>query len=399
MSSTATQTQEYVTFHAAKGKISRPILTGAAMKPTFDSIPQVDFRKAFSPSVEERQIVAAEVGKAFKEVGFIYAINHGISEDLQQRTTAVIKEFFSLPKEEKMKVREHTKKPRDMLKLKRSILTNRGRSKAMKPCSRQESMIPRVEVCRSKIRTLHYLADVRIDLKEAINFSTCRFEPECEFPDDLDASRYPSQPTNQWPAKPDNFRSTILEYRKAVLAFSLKLVQIIALALDLPENHFDAMMKFPAGGIRPLHYPSQEVNTDVGLGAHADYSWFTLVNQLSATPALEVLNYNGAWVSAPPIANTLVVNVGDFLERATNDVFVSTVHRVVNRTGEERYSLPFFLSPNQDAIVEVLPSCISEERPARYESVRCGDWIEERLLRARRNHPLSIAARGGKGEL
>lgn len=107
MSSTATQTQEdtkYVTFHAAKGKISRPILTGTAMKPTFESIPQVDFTLAFSASVVERKRVAAEVGKAFKEVGFLYAINHGISEDLQKRTTAVIKEFFALPKEEKMKV-------------------------------------------------------------------------------------------------------------------------------------------------------------------------------------------------------------------------------------------------------------------------------------------------------
>jgi isopenicillin N synthase-like dioxygenase len=185
----------------------------------------------------------------------------------------------------------------------------------------------------------------------------------------------------------------VLEYRKAVLTFSLKLVQIIALALDLPEGHFDSMMRFPAGGLRPLHYPSQEFDTDIGLGAHADYSWFTLVNQLSTTSALEVLNHNGAWIPAPPIANTLVVNVGDFLERATNDVFVSTVHRVVNKTGRERYSLPFFLSPNQDAIVKVLPSCVTEDRPARYESIRCGDWLDERLLRARRNHPLSIAAR------
>lgn len=107
MISTATQAQKdtkYVTFHAGKGKISRPILTGVAMKPTFESIPQVDFAEAFSASVEKRKRVANEVGRAFKDVGFLYAINHGISEDLQQRTTAVIKEFFSLPKEEKMKV-------------------------------------------------------------------------------------------------------------------------------------------------------------------------------------------------------------------------------------------------------------------------------------------------------
>jgi hypothetical protein len=107
MTSTTTQTAtetKYVTFHAAKGKVSRPILTGAAMKPTFESLPQVDFEMAFSPSLDDREAVAIEVGKAFKEVGFLYAINHGISEDLQERLTAVIKEFFALPNEEKMKV-------------------------------------------------------------------------------------------------------------------------------------------------------------------------------------------------------------------------------------------------------------------------------------------------------
>jgi isopenicillin N synthase-like dioxygenase len=187
------------------------------------------------------------------------------------------------------------------------------------------------------------------------------------------------------------------EYNDAILAFSKKLMRMIALALDLKEDYFDHMADFPMGGLRALHYPSQEISTDVGIGAHADYSWFTLVNQLSDTPALEVLNHNGQWISAPPIKNTLVVNVGDFLEMATNNEFVSTVHRVVNRTGEERYSIPYFFSPSQDVMIETVPTCIKKGEGG-MKPIKAGDWQRERLLRARYKHPSSVAARA-RGEI
>ena len=96
--------QEYVTFHAYKGKLSRPVLKGDAKVNTFQSIPQVDMTKMWSPSLEDRKSVAKEVGKAFREVGFLYASNHGISQDLQGRTFEVMREFFDLPLEEKMRI-------------------------------------------------------------------------------------------------------------------------------------------------------------------------------------------------------------------------------------------------------------------------------------------------------
>lgn len=187
------------------------------------------------------------------------------------------------------------------------------------------------------------------------------------------------------------------KYNAAILSFSKKLMRTIALALNLPETYFDHMASFPMAGLRALHYPSQETTADVGIGAHADYSWFTLVNQLSPTPALEVLNHNGQWISAPPIPGTLVVNVGDFLEMASNNVFVSTVHRVVNKTGEERYSIPYFFSPSKDVMIETLPGC-EGEGGEKMVPIRAGDWQHERLLRARYKHPSSIAARE-KGEI
>lgn len=174
-------------------------------------------------------------------------------------------------------------------------------------------------------------------------------------------------------------------------------MRLIALSLYLPETYFDHMSRFPMSGLRALHYPTQETAADVGIGAHADYSWFTLVNQLSlGIPALEVLNHNGEWISAPPLKNSLVVNVGDFLEMASAGKFVSTVHRVVNRTGEERYSIPYFFSPSADVMIETLPGCgkVGEEGI----KVKAGNWQRERLLRARYKHPSSVAARE-RGEI
>ncbi|KAL1306807.1 hypothetical protein AAFC00_005464 [Neodothiora populina] len=354
---------EYITFHAAKGKSTRPVLKGTQAKKTFESIPQVDFSKMYSANLSDRQALAQEVGAAFKESGFLYACNHGISEELQRKTFDVIKQFFELPKSEKMKI--HINKS------------------------------PAIKGYENLLETK--LDDsTRGDLKEALNFGEDPTEPEQTCPPDFDLSYYPENgtlPLNQWPDNPPNFRSVYYQYHAALMTFSKQLLHIIALSLDLPEDHFDHMARFPMAGLRPLHYPPQEASTDIGLGAHADYSWFTLVNQLTPTPALEVLNHNGQWVSAPPIKNTLVVNVGDFLERATNDVFVSTVHRVVNKTGQERYSLPFFFTPSHDVMIETVPTCWGEGRKKVYEDVNAGAWQRERLFRARYKHPASIAAR------
>jgi isopenicillin N synthase-like dioxygenase len=191
---------------------------------------------------------------------------------------------------------------------------------------------------------------------------------------------------NSWPSAQPEFRPAMYTYYNAVLAFAKKLMRIFALALDLPETYFDNVTQFPMTGVRILHYPPQEVKgaEDIGLGAHTDYDLFTLVCQ-GQVAALEVLNANGIWVPAPPKPRTFVVNIGDFLERITNNQFKSTVHRVVNKSGEERYSVPFFFSPDRQANLAVLPNCRKEGEE--YEEVNAGEYFRQRLLAARYQHP------------
>jgi len=217
-----------------------------------------------------------------------------------------------------------------------------------------------------------------------------------------------TKPQNIWPENAPWWREGLYEYYNQVLPLAMKLVRVLALAFDLEEHAFDDMFQFPITGMRPLHYPPTPLETaeeNVGLGAHADFSCesqlcpmmycadsndsgLTLVLQ-DAVPALEVLNQDGIWVDAPPQPGTFVCNVGQYLEKQTNGQFSATVHRVRNKTGQERYSLPFFLTPDADAEVEVL-ECCRDDPAKRYDKINVGDLYIKKILPARKKHPTSI---------
>lgn len=173
-----------------------------------------------------------------------------------------------------------------------------------------------------------------------------------------------------------------------MLNLARHLFRIFALSLDLPETYFDPMTTHPGGIARLLYYPppkhAQPTATPaskedhIGLGAHSDYECFTLL-LTSSTPGLEILKPSGKWHIADRIPDTFIVNVGDFLMRWTNGLYKSTVHRVVNRSTEARYSIPFFFSVNYDTVVETLPTCLKEGEVSKWKPIRAGEYILERL--------------------
>lgn len=207
-----------------------------------------------------------------------------------------------------------------------------------------------------------------------------------------------SDPRNQWPTHPSAafFRPAIYTYYNAMLSFSRRLLRIFALALDLPEDYFDAISTTPMTNIRAVHYPPQASDSDVGIGAHTDFCWFTLVCQSkTAHPALEVLNGNGIWVPVEHQPHTFVVNIADFLKLVTGGQWMSTVHRVRNMGGEERYSMPFFFSPNEDARVSVLEQFRVEGKV--YEEFGVGEYFQRRLDIDRTTHLDGGEGSDGKG--
>lgn len=160
--------------------------------------------------------------------------------------------------------------------------------------------------------------------------------------------------------------------------FSRRLVRVFALAFNLPEHYFDSIVTYPGSDGAINFYPAMDANSpaigsvEVGLGSHTDLQCFTLLWQ-DEIGGLQILAKSGQWLIVPPVEGTLVVNIGDFLMRLTNDQFISNVHRVYNRPTVGHLSMPFSFGFNFNETVGVLPSCVDEEHPAKYEPISCGE--------------------------
>jgi len=166
---------------------------------------------------------------------------------------------------------------------------------------------------------------------------------------------------NQWPDLP-GWREVMQEYYDSMEALGRVLLQAFAAALGVGETYFDGWLKSPMTTLGPLHYPPQRgriTDARLGAGAHTDYGCLTMLAQDDAG-GLQVRAKSGAWIDAPPVAGSFVVNIGDMMERWTNGVFASTLHRVINVSGQERYSLPYFFDPDFDAPVVCLESCLGD---------------------------------------
>lgn len=159
---------------------------------------------------------------------------------------------------------------------------------------------------------------------------------------------------NQWPANNPTFKEKLQAYQGQLLTLARALIRTFALGLGVKETYFDSMITAPFNSIKIIKYPTQEPDdvSEIGIGAHTDFECFTILSQ-DDVGGLEVLNKNACWIPAKPVKGTFVVNVGDFLQRISNERFVSTVHRVRNVTGRERYSIPCFFAFNLDTYVEV----------------------------------------------
>lgn len=203
-------------------------------------------------------------------------------------------------------------------------------------------------------------------------------------PPDLKESFYLGEESigpNQWPdeALVPGFRAALNEYSAHMQALARRLMGLFEQALHLPPGHFDAFMRHPSCTTRLLHYPPQPAVSapgQIGCGAHTDWGALTLLAQDDAG-GLQVQARDGTWLDVPPAADTYVVNIGDMTQRWTNDRWPSTLHRVINRvSGRDRWSIAYFFDLDADAVIEPLPSCVSDQRPARYPALTAGEHLQ-----------------------
>ena len=180
---------------------------------------------------------------------------------------------------------------------------------------------------------------------------------------------------NRWPPEAPHFRAAMEDHYAAMTALSHRLLGAFARGLDQPTDYFQPFFRKPLTQLRLLHYPPQPEDSDAqGVEAHTDTGAFTILLQ-DEVGGLEVRNRAGDWIAAPPIPGSFVINIADMMQRWSNGRFVSTPHRVANRTGRDRISAPFFANPDYDAIITPLarePHAGGE----RHEPLACGPYVE-----------------------
>lgn len=189
---------------------------------------------------------------------------------------------------------------------------------------------------------------------------------------------------NQWPdeAAVPGFRAACDAYSDAMLGLARRLMRLFEAALGLPPRHFDAFMRHPTCTTRLLHYPPQPRDAapgQIGCGAHTDWGALTLLAQDGAG-GLQVRT-RGEWIDVPPDELAYVVNVGDLMQRWTNDRWPSTPHRVINRSGRERWSVAYFFDLDAEVSIAPLPACVGALNPPRYGAITAGEHLAEMYRR------------------
>ena len=305
-------------------------------------IPVVDLADFLSGDPAKKKAFVNQLGKAYEEVGFVAVKNHGIPDDLIRDLYKYVQEFFSLPAAEKKKYEIP------------GLAGQRGYTSFGKE---------------------HAKGSDAPDLKEFFQYGQTVEDNDpikSEYPENVSVKEVPQlSPT----------------LRKAYKAFEKSgkaLLQAIAIYLGLDENYFDHHIHNGNSILRAIHYPpiTHEPKSAIRAEQHEDINLITLLVGASAD-GLQILTKQNEWVGVTSLPEQIVVNVGDMLQRLTNNKLKSTTHRVVNPPREmwntSRFSIPFFLHPKGEMSLACLESCIDEQHPKHYPDATAGEYLDERL--------------------
>ncbi|MGN2244523.1 isopenicillin N synthase family dioxygenase [Frateuria sp. GZRR33] len=301
-------------------------------------VPTLDIRRYET----DRDAFVAELGAAYRQFGFCCISGHGIPRELIDGAYQAFEQFFALPAETKMKYH----------------VPGSGGARGYTPF--------KVETAK----------DSRFpDLKEFWHVGR-EIARDSKFADVM--------PPNLWPEEVPQFKPFGYGLYEALDHLGTRVLRALALHIGLSENYFEDKTDQGNSILRPIHYPpiTEENIPNVRAGAHEDINFITLLVGASAE-GLEVLS-EGQWLPITTEGDAIVVNIGDMLQRLTNHVYPSTSHRVVNPQNENarkpRYSVPFFLHPNPDVVLDPLPECVTPDNPSRYDtSLSSHEYLMQRL--------------------
>ena len=287
--------------------------------------------------------VAAEVGAACGELGFLTVVGHGVPDDVVERTASVTRDFFDRPEPEKRALTQGE-----------PVLG-----------------LPAYRPLRSESLAASLGQETPGDLKESLDWG-------------------PAVPGFGWPEQPSELRETFEAYYAALSELGARLRGLFARALALPENWFDEAFRGHSSSMRAVNYPPPEGAVEPGqlrAGAHTDYGCMTILRMDDAPGGLQVQSRDGRWLDVHADPGSFVVNLGDMMARWTNDRWPATLHRVSippadRATASRRQTIVFFHDPRPDAVIQCIPSCADPAYPPRYEPVTALQHIQSKAEKA-----------------
>ena len=306
------------------------------------TIPVVDLTDFLSGDRQKKQNFVQQLGKAYEEVGFVALKNHGIPDEIIGDLYKYVQQFFSMPIDKKRKYEVH------------GLAGQRGYTSFGKE---------------------HAKGSDAPDLKEFFQYGQVVRDQDPvkkEYPDNVQVEEV------------KEFNPIFDKAYRAFEKSGKALLQAIALYLQLPENYFDTNIRNGNSILRAIHYPpiTHEPKSAIRAEQHEDINLITLLVGASAD-GLQILTKKNDWVGVTSLPEQIVVNVGDMLQRLTNNRLKSTTHRVVNPAREmwhtSRFSIPFFLHPRSEMSLACLESCIDNNHPKAYPDATAGEYLDERL--------------------
>jgi isopenicillin N synthase-like dioxygenase len=312
------------------------------LKHFFMSIPVVDLAEFLSGDPARKQAFVQQLGNAYEEVGFVAVKNHGIPDELIASLYRYVQQFYALPIDQKLQYELP------------GLAGQRGYTSFGKE---------------------HAKGSDAPDLKEFFQFGQTVEDNDpikAEYPDNVTVKEVAA------------FTPTFYTAYRAFEQSGTALLQAIALYLGLDEHYFDQYVHNGNSILRAIHYPpiQNEPKSAIRAEQHEDINLITLLVGASAD-GLQILTKQNEWVGVTSLPEQIVVNVGDMLQRLTNNKLRSTTHRVVNPPrelwGTSRFSIPFFLHPRSEMDLTCLESCIDAIHPKAYENATAGEYLDERL--------------------
>jgi isopenicillin N synthase-like dioxygenase len=318
----------------------------------------------FAGTPEGKRRVAAELGRACRDVGFYLIVGHGIDPRLIEQVEVASRQFFDLPTAEKMKVH----------------VGDTPGAVGYAAVGDTALAYTRGQVAPPDLNESFQIA--KVDVTDDPYFES--------------AAARRLVPRNRWPEQPAALKTLCTKYYLRMGALAADLMRLSALALDLPESYFDDKINRHISRLNVRLYPQQKIAPLPGqlrAAAHTDYGTVTILKPGDSVGGLQFADANGTWHDVPVIPGSFVVNQGDLMARWTNDRWLSALHRVANppeeaNGGSRRLSIIFFHHPNYDTTVSCLPTCVTPGAAPDYEPITVSDYYimkksQQRAARAK----------------